>query len=349
MATKEKKAIGGALSGAIQGGATGGVAGAITGGLLGGAGGLFGGDDEDNSAELARIQALWDNLYVPTQEDLAVAYNDFGYVGDITPQMLQAEQLAANDAYQNINVDPRLKQTQMNQLDTLSKIAGAGFTPDELASMEAARMQREADVSSKMKQMLQQQDARGVGNSDMALAQRMMEAQSAANRGAADARQEQAEAYKRSLNAITAAGTLAGNMGEQDYSRQADLAKALNTRENTNLSQRANTNTANVDAFNKALESNRNLRQDVSNKTTGSRNAQMDANSRAFDRAFNMGESKVRGQVGAVEGQMKQNDANQAADNALWSGVINSATQGAQNFFTKSADSDKITEKKAKP
>lgn len=347
MAKKEDKALTGAASGAAAGSVAG-PWGAVIGGAIGGIGGLLSGDDDDGSAERARIAEIWDRIYAPTQDDLAVNYNDFSYAGDIDPRMLTAEQLSMRDNLQDVNLDPRLRQAQMQSLETLGKIAGSGFTPDELASLESSRMQRESDLTSRMKQLQQQQDARGVGSSDMALAQRMMEAQGAANRGAADARAQEAEAYKRSLQAIMNQGTLAGNMESSDYQRGANLANSLNQRELTNLNQRAQTNTSNVDAFNRALESNRNMRQDVLNKNTATRNSNMDANSQAYDRAYRMQADKAAGQAGGARTSYDIGQNQQARKDNMWSGVVQGGIGAVANYLGKSPASNTTEDNKIK-
>ncbi len=332
MASKEVKALGGAASGASTGAAFG-PYGALIGGVAGGLGGLLGGDDSGNSAQLAQNQALWNALMPPSAEDLAVNYNNYNYAGDVSPKMDVAQQLGQHDALQDVNLDPRLKQAQMSALDTLSKIAGSGFTPDEKASLDAARQQRDADVTSKLKALQQNQDMRGVGNSDMALAQQMMQAQSSANSGAADARAEQAQAYKRSLDAIMNKGSLASNMENTDYSRQANLANNLNSRELTNLGQRANVGASNVNRFNNALQYNNTNQQNVMNKNTDTQHSQANFNSQAKENAFANQIAKVNGQTGANVNVGNANIAQQNRNNATTSGLFDSVAKGAGAYL----------------
>jgi hypothetical protein len=226
----------------------------ISGGLQLGTGLLGAGQanarDKDAQQNLKNIQDLYAQLLVPSMEDQKLALQDYKSAGTLVNQQETPEQLAARDALQNVSLDPRLKQTQMNQLDTLQKIAGKGFTPDEKYALDEQRAKNEADVTAKLKQLQQQQSMKGVGNSDMALAQRMMEAQSGANRGAEDQRAIDAQGFKRSLDAISQAGNLAGNMDQTDYARQAQLAQNLNQRELTNMQQRTQAQKSNVDRFN---------------------------------------------------------------------------------------------------
>lgn len=322
MAKKEMKALGGAASGAATGTAIMPGWGTAIGALAGGAMGLLGGDDNDGSEQMAANKALWNSLVAPNGQDLSVNLDNYKYAGDISNKMNSAEQLGQRDALQNVNLDPRLKQAQMNSLDTLSKIAGSGFTPDEKASMDASRQQRDADLTSKLKSLQQSQDSRGVGNSDMALAQRMMGAQSSANSGAADARNEQAQAYKRSLDAIMARGNMASSMDNTDYNRQANLANNLNSRELTNMNNRTAVNRSNVDSFNDALKYNNTNQQNLLNNNTNSQHKQVMFNSDAKNQGFNNQIKKVQGQTGANISELNNNSNNQTRNDNQLSGAF---------------------------
>lgn len=328
MAKKEDKALSGAAGGASTGAAFG-PWGALIGGVAGGAMGLMQGDDDDGSEQLAKNQALWAALKAPSAEDLSVDLDNYRYAGDIQAKEDQAQQLGAADALQNVQLDPRLKAAQMSSLDTLSKIAGGGFTPDEKAAMDSARQQREADVTSKLKALQQSQDMRGVGNSDMALSQRMLEAQSAANRGANDARAQEGNAFARSLSAISQRGTLAGQMDNTDYNRQAALATNLNNRELTNMQQRANVNNSNVNRFNNALQYNNTNQQANLNNNTNKQHTEATYNSGAKDRAYTGQVQRLAGMTGANINMGQAQNAAMRQDQARTAQVFNGITNAA--------------------
>lgn len=265
--------------------------------------------------ELSKIQQMYNNIKLPTLEEQQVDLNEYQSAGNLTPQMEQALQLQQQDALENIQLDPRLRQTQMNSLDTLSKIAGKGFTPDELNAAQQMQSRNEADLTSKLKQLQQQQDMRGVGTSDMALAQRMMEAQSSANRGAENARDLESQAFKRSLDAISQSGNLAGNIESQDYGRGLNLANAKNSRELTNYNAAEGANKSNVDRFNRALEYNLGANQDVMNKNTGIQNQQQLHNKDLYQTQFGnqMQLAGAKAGAGQTMANQYQNQANRTS------------------------------------
>jgi hypothetical protein len=256
----------------------------IGGGILGDE--LSKGDRSSAEDQIKGIQALYNQIKLPDIEQQKLNLEQLNQGQMLTPEQQQVRQMSMNDQLQDINLDPRLKQTQMNALDTLQQIAGKGFTPDELNAMQEARMQREADTTAKLKQIQQQQDMRGLGNSEMSMAQQMLASQSDANRGASDARDMQAQAFKRSLDAIMQSGNLAGGMESAEYGRQADLANALRGREQTNLQNQVNIEGSNVDRFNRALEANTNRLNAVSDQNVGLRNNQQTYNKELLDKQF---------------------------------------------------------------
>lgn len=324
------KAITGAISGAASAGmATGNPYAALAGGGVGLLTGLLGDQaDQANQDAIAKQRAanlaLYNNIAVP---DLKVDYQHLNQGTMIDPRLATAEQLGSRDALQDINLDPRLKQAKMNSLDTLSKIAGAGFTPDELNAMQQQRSAREADTTAKMKQIQQSMDMRGVGNSDLNQAQQMMEAQSGANRGAADARDMQAQAFRRSLQAITDSGNLASNYENSDYSRQQNLANAQNSRELTNLNQRANTNNNNVNRFNEALATNVGRQNSVLDKNVAINNSMQDQNNNLAQNKFSNQITKAQGQSGANTADMGMSQRSIDNNNSMWGNLASGAMQ----------------------
>lgn len=326
---KNGKAISGAVSGASTGFMAGGPVGAAVGGGLGLIGGMFG-DSADADAQRrveeaqARNLELYNQLVVPDQ---TVNYQKFSEGAMIDPRLQEIEQLSSRDALEDINLDPRLAQAKMNSLDVLSKIAGAGFTPDELNALQEQRSAREADTVARTKALLQQQDMRGVGNSDMALAQRMLENQSGANRGAQEARAQQAEGMRRSLDAIIQGGNLANQYENTDYNRQQNLAQARNARELTNMRERSNVASSNTDRFNRALESNVGRSRDVMDKNVGVGNAEQDMKNTLAQRKFGNQQVKIAGQTGANTADANYAQQNIDNSNAMWGNVLAGAGQ----------------------
>lgn len=263
-------------------------------------------------------QAAWGQVKPPTLEELLM--HQYGVAGTLDPALEQAQQLSTQDQLQNVAVDPRLRNAQMSALNTMQTIGQTGYTPEQRAQLNSMRQQTEADNTSRLKQLMQQQDARGVGSSDMSLAMRAMEAQGAANRQAADVSNTASTGFKQALDAMGQSGQLAGNMSAAEYQQKAALAEALRNREISNMQQQANVGQRNVGAQNTAQQFNITNRQDVGNKNTDVQNQQdmYNKNTRLQQNFANQA-TVAGGKTGA----------NQAAANTYGAMASNTAAAGA--------------------
>lgn len=208
----------------------------MIGALLGGAAlnlatGLIGNQQasgDQNAAINAVKQGMeaYKNLQIPEIDKMKPVLEEYGLAGQYSPEDMQAMVLSGQDQLENVSLDPRLRQAQMDALEFMQKTGTGELTPAERAEVNNLRRQTEADNTARMQALLQQQDARGVGSSDMALAQRMLEAQGSANRQAQSADDISAAAFNRALQSMASGASLAGSMDQADYARQAALADA---------------------------------------------------------------------------------------------------------------------------
>lgn len=303
-----------ALAGGAKGAAAGAAAGpwgALIGGALGAVGGLVGGAAQDraSSAAEAQYKEMMDRIaavQTPDIEQQRINLAQYLSGGKLTPEQEQAQQLASADAYQNIQVDPRLKQAQMQNLQLLQRLGeSGGYSPIEAAQLSAMERKVEADNASRLKAMLEQQEARGMGSSDAGLAARMIESQSAANRQAEQSQNIAAQGMQRALAAMSGAGSLAGQMGQQEYQQGANLANSLNQREQFNTLQRAGVNQRNVGEANAAQKFNLANSQEIANKNVDLANQQQQYNKQLLQQRFNNQMSKATGMNNAGAGMPK--------------------------------------------
>lgn len=271
---------------------------------------------QQTAAENAQKDAVraWNQVSSPELKEILM--QRYGVSGEMAPTLEQAEQLGMSDQLQNVATDPRLKAAQMSALDTLQKIGQGGFTPEQRAQLQSIRQQTEADNQSRLKALLQQQDARGVGSSDMSLAMRALEAQGAANRQASDINNTAATGFRQALEAMTSAGQLGGQMEQNEYNRQAALAEALRNRELQNFGQRADVQTRNVGAKNLAQQFNLQNQQDVANRNTDIANQQQMYNENQRLQQMFQNQATIAGGKSGVNMGAAQNYANMAQNTA---------------------------------
>lgn len=296
------------------------IAAPAIGGIVGGAA-----SQGDRNASTQILQDLYNQyagLQIPDVEKQKLALALQQSAGTLTPQAEQAQQLGARDAFQDISVDPRLRQAQTNNLELLSRIASSGgLTPEDQAQLNTIRRQTEADTNARVQQQLQQQQARGVGTSDSALAARMLQDQQGANRQAEQADNQAAMAFQRALQAAQGAGTLGSQMENQQYQQQANLANALNSREGTNLQQKANAGARNVAAFNQAQQYNLNNNQNITNTNVNTQNQQQQYNKQLLQQQYQNQLSKLGGMSGSGGNLSAQHGANANATANMYAGI----------------------------
>lgn len=324
-------------SGAMTGGAVAGPWGAVIGGaapILGGAlGNMFGsGDRAEADRLLADIYSQYQNLQMPTIEQQTMTPEEYMIAGTMDPTLLQAEQLGATDAFQNINLDPRLQKTQKDTLSMLEKIAGSGYSEEDKAALQLALNKTNANEQARQQAMLQQQDARGVGSSDAALAMRSASAQSQANRDSEAAMQKAIEGRNRALQAATQAGSMAGQMENAAYSREAQEAAAMNAREASNAQLRNEAQQRNAQAKNAAQQFNLQNAQQVSGANVSARNAAQSQNKGLHQQQYQNQLQRLSG-LGVAAGNQAnnlQNNAQRTAD--MWSGIGSGVGSGVMGY-----------------
>lgn len=267
-------------------------------------------------------------LQLPDIEKMKLALASYQTAGQLTPEQEAVQQLQANDAMQNIALDPRLKNAQMQQLESLQKLGETGISPEEQAQLNNLRRQTESENQARMKSLLEQQQTRGVASGEGALAARLLGTQSAANTQAEGSDQLAAMAFRRALEAKSGAAGVAGNMESQDYARQAELARALNQRELQNVAMKAGTQQRNVDRFNQAQASNLSNQQRIMDANVGLSNDQQARNKALLQQDFNNRLTKITGQAAPTSEYVKSTNLS-----------ANDIAKGGQNMGAGAAES----------
>lgn len=303
----------------------------VGGGLLGN---LLGAGDRSAAVDAARSgQAAFQDIAIPDVDRMRLLLEEYASAGNLSPEEMQALQVSLQDQLSNVQTDPRLKQAQMDALSFLEKTGQGGLTPIEAAELARLRQQTEADSQSRIKALLQQQDTRGVGSSDMALAARMQEAQAAANRQAQGTSDIAGQAFQRALQSMAQGANLAGSMEQSDYARQAALADAQRAREMADWQNRQDIMNQNVQARNTAQQFNLQNQQNLLNQNVGLRNTQQQYNKELLQREFENRMDRARGISGAAEtasGALQRRGDSTAN---MWQGIGSGIAETTTNMW----------------
>lgn len=210
-------------------------------------------------------------------------------------------------AFNDVAVDPRLKEAQLAALGSLQELGKGGLSLSDKATLNRIGNDSAQADKSRRDAIINNMNARGMGGSGMELLATLQSNQAATDRQSQMGMDVAGQAQDRALQALMQGGTLAGNIRGQDYSEQAAKAQAkdaiakfnaantlqnnqFNAGQTNNTNQfnasnqldtnKFNTNTAldvaktNMAAKNTAGMYNNQGRQDVANNNVGINNAQ---------------------------------------------------------------------------
>lgn len=297
-------------------------------------GGLIGGKaaerERDKQHEmLSRIYDIYAGISLPDIEKMKMTPEEYQLQGLLDPRMGQVQSLGPGTAYEDITLDPRLRQAQMDQLKMLETIQQTGATPVEKAAIADMIRKQEGSANAMMQQQLQDQARRGVGSSNAALAVRMIAGQQAANRASETGQNIAAQMFQNKLNAGANAANLAGSMSAADYSRAANIAQSKEHNRLQDFLTKVQTERNNINAFNAAQAGNLSAKQALSSANVDLRNKGSAYNKGLFQTDFENKLRRAGGMAGA--GQSIAGMYGNAADRtaAAWAG----GAAGLGNIF----------------
>jgi hypothetical protein len=295
----------------------------IVGNLLGG---LFGSGD----AERARQElegGFQKALAVVGDPELAkqLVLQEYRSAGKLTPELEQALGLG-DSSVAGIQEDPSGRKAQLRALQAMQQVGSSGFTPDMIADVNRARMERERDAQAKLAQIQQEAQMRGQAGGGASIAASLLAAQQGANRAATEGQEMAGLASRNALQALGSAGTLGGNLRGTDFDIANTKARARDAFKQFDVQNMQNVGMRNVNAKNDANLFNLRTNQGILDANVRQSNqAAADAMNRRVGQAKELG-SLYRQQG---EGMNKQYGAQAAATQDMWSKIGTGAGQMA--------------------
>jgi hypothetical protein len=198
----------------------------------------------------------YEGINVPTQEEMMYQIDQLVQQGIITPD--EAREIQADpSAYEKIISDPRFKQAQLDALTQLQTIGKeGGITPEERANLAQIQDELGTALRGEREATIQSAQERGVAGSGLELASRLGAGQAATQAASRAAVDTAAQARARALEAIQGAGSMAGQMGTQEFNQAAQKAAAIDAINKFNATNKQQTEMTNVAARNRAKEMN---------------------------------------------------------------------------------------------
>lgn len=259
--SKTTSAISGGMSGAASGLAVGGPWGAAIGGAIGIAGGLFTGGQADAKREAAQRAAdeafnMIAAMDLAPDESKALIIEKMKQAGVYTPKMEENLAQLPDTHFEKIKSDPKLKQAQMESLQTLQRTGRVGLGPQERAALAEAQDQSAREAQGRAGQLQQQMQARGIGGSGAELAAQLSGQQSQANVDSLAALKAGSMASQAALEGARASGSLAGQIGQQEYQQEANKATAQDATSRFNVQNQIQSQRSNIENQNIAQQRN---------------------------------------------------------------------------------------------
>lgn len=332
--------------GAIQGAATGtaispgwGTAIGAGAGLLGSILGDSAADEANDQAQRLRDAALaqFANLNIPDTDKMSLFLEEMKSSGMYSPEMEQALTLGPS-SMENINIDPRLRATQLSALEQVSGIAKNGLSDADMASLELIRRQAAGEAQAKQGQILQNMQARGQGGSGAELIAKIQSAQSSADRLNQQALEEAKMMQQARMQALQQQGNMSGQIRSQDYGEQTDAAKARDAINQFNLLNQQQTSQRNTSNKNTAQQQNLANQQQIMNQNAALHNQQQQYNKNLQQQNFNnqmqLANSKAAAMQGRASGYQDQAARQATSTGQMWQG-IGQLGAGAVNAFNQ--------------
>ncbi len=288
------------------------------------------GGDARTAARNAGSEATgaYQSITPPSVDEQKVQLKLLQQMGVLSPELEQALTLAPSKM-EDISTDPKIRDAQLQALETLRNLGNSGLSSQDMANLNAIRNDNNQQVNARNQSILQNQAARGTAGSGNELAMQLQASQSGANRASAQGDQLAADSQNRALQAIANSGTLAGQMNSQDFGQNAAKAQAADAISKFNTANSQDVSGRNVGRENQAQQYNLNEKQHIADSNVGIQNQQEMHNKALYQQQFQDQMARAQG----LAGQLRQNqaqDMNESARQAnFYSGIGQGVDKGA--------------------
>lgn len=267
------------------------------------------------SGETPLAQDKLSGAELPGADDLSYQLEQMVQQGVLTPEDAQAAMVSQSDM-NNISLDPNLRKAQMDALGGLQDISQDGLTAQDEANLNKIRTQENTAARGSREAILQNADSRGLGGSGLELMSQMKNQQDSATRASQRDMDIAGQAQDRALQALIQGGQLGGQIQNQDFNQQSQVAGANDAIAKFNAQNQQQTNVMNTGAHNAAQASNLGMKQNVANSNVATKNQQNAQKAQVAQQMFNNDMVKRGGQQSIAQnnanaqGQNSQNEAN---------------------------------------
>ena len=254
----------------------------------------------------------WMKVNIPDPKDQQLALQQFVSQGKLAPQLESAIKQDPSGLSQVVTSMSQ-KQAQNNALQSMQQIGeSGGLRLQDKAALQDAQMQSDIKGRADREAITSDMARRGQEGSGFDLASQLQAQQGQSDQNAQTSLKVASGAQDRALQSIMQAGQLGTQMRSQDFSEQADKAKAQDAINQFNTTNLQNVQARNVASQNAAQSQNLKSAQDLSNQNTALANQQQQYNKELIQKQFQNqaaiagAKSNINAQEGAIDQQQGQ-------------------------------------------
>lgn len=245
-------------------------------------------------------------------------------VVSLNPELESAINLGPS-AMEGINLDPRLRNAQMDALSQLQGISAAGGKDAQFMA-DAARLQNDVNANLRGNTGAIQQNlaTRGLSGGMTEMLSRQQAAQAAANQQAQSGLDINAQAQQRALSALMNSANLGGQMESRQFQQQSDVANARDMINRFNAQNQQNVNQRNIGSRNEAQRYNAGQQQNIADQNVGLKNETQRYNRNIPQTNFENQLRRAGMNLGAEQQNYQFDQAKRQRENQLIGGLIES-------------------------
>lgn len=271
------------------------------------------------SSYMNRVLAQLEKIDLPDIEKQRIALQLPKLVGEL--QSIDQEKTAFEDIREE---DPELQQAKLEALRGLTERGREGLTTEDKLAFKELRGQVAEDEAARAASTLQAMARRGAQDSGMALMNQLSSSQQATQRAEQAGDRLASQALQSKRDALSQSANLAGNISQDKYNRDLNLARAEDARQNFNIQNQRIVQAANLQS-----------KQDIANRSTDLRNQQQMYNTGLQQQQFQNEMSKA-GATGGAMGNLASMYGQQAQAQAQRDASIIGAGAQLGSAFAKS-------------
>jgi hypothetical protein len=300
--------------------------------------------DRNRANELAgqALSVLKDMGYPP---DLSrkIVFEQFTQQGVMTPE-LEQELSAGPSRFEQVQEAPEMRLAQLEALQALQQRGKAGLGAEDRAALNQSRRMVQKDAEAKRQQILMDMQARGQSGSGAELIAQLAGNQAAQETQSQESDRLMAQAAQTALQSMQNAGTLGGQIREQDYGVMSDKARAADQMSQFNTQLSAGRQQRNVGAINESRAANLAEKQRLADINIKTRNEERLRQRASEQDEYRLNMDRARLLSGGYQDAATTAQARGDATAAQTMGVANAIGGGVNSYMKWKKDEKNASE-----